>query len=120
MQLIRQTEPLPGMTWREYQTPDGRKIQTAELPLTVVRGIMGSKRVAEVLEIWHRGEQQRQDRVRKHARVRELLEEGVKPLAIAHETGYTETRIKQLRQAWGLQGRRRQAALTQGTKAEME
>ena len=90
-----------GTRARRYELEDGRRITTLELPMTVVRGI-GMKRVQELIEIWQRGEKQRTEEHTRRQRIEALLHEKVKPLAIAHEVGVTDTRVRQIRKEMNL------------------
>lgn len=84
-----------GIRSRRYELDDGRRITMLELPATVIKGI-GMKRVQEFMEIWQRGEQQRTESKARRKRIVELLEQGVKTTAIAHEVGVTESRVRQI------------------------
>jgi hypothetical protein len=90
-----------GIKSRRYEREDGRRITTFELPVTVLKGI-GMKRVQELMEIWRRGELQRTETHARRQRIEELLREGVKPTAIAHEVGCTDQRVRQIRKEMGL------------------
>lgn len=83
-----------GIKYRRYLAEDGRVVRTYEVPATVLKAI-GMKRVRDALETWQRGE----DRRARQIRMRELLAQGVKPLAIADELGVTEQRVRQIRKA---------------------
>lgn len=85
-----------GIRSRRYELDDGRRITMLELPATVIKGI-GMKRVQEFMEIWQRGEQQRTDSLARRQRIVEMLADNIKPTAIAHEVGVTETRVRQIR-----------------------
>lgn len=78
-----------GTKQRRYRTDDGRTIITIELPRAVLSRF-SSKTVAEQMAAWQRGEAQR-IRVR---RMRQLIAQGVKPAAIAHELGVTEQAVR--------------------------
>lgn len=83
-----------GIKYRRYLAEDGRVVRTYEVPATVLK-VIGMKRVRDALETWQRGE----DRRARQIRMRELLSQGVKPLAIADELGVTEQRVRQMRKA---------------------
>lgn len=85
-----------GIRSRRYELEDGRRITMLELPATVLKGI-GMKRVQEFMEIWQRGERQRTESQARRQRIVEMLAENIKPTAIAHEVGVTETRVRQIR-----------------------
>lgn len=93
--LETRTRP-DGIKSRRYQLDDGRRITTFELPATVIKGI-GLKRVQEFMEIWQRGEQQRSESHDRRQRIVEMLQQGIKPTAIAHEVGVTDQRVRQIR-----------------------
>ena len=85
-----------GIKSRRYQLEDGRRITTFEQPATVIKGI-GLKRVQEFMAIWQRGEQQRGESHDRRQRIVEMLQQGIKPTAIAHEVGVTDQRVRQIR-----------------------
>lgn len=81
-----------GVTRRRYETPDGRRITTMEVPAPVLAE-MGPRRLAEALARWRRGEASRA----RIVRIEQLLREGWKPTAIAHEVGCSDSRVCQIR-----------------------
>ena len=85
-----------GIRTRRYELEDGRRMTTFELPATVIKGI-GVKRVQEFMQIWQRGEKARSETKSRRDRITEMLEQGIKPAAIAHEVGCTEQRVRQIR-----------------------
>lgn len=85
-----------GIKARRYELEDGRRITTLELPATVIKA-MGLKRVQEFMEIWQRGEKQRTESQARRQRIVEMLQQDIKPTAIAHEVGVTEARVRQIR-----------------------
>lgn len=80
------------MRWRRYLTDDGRRLVTYEVPAAVVSQI-GLARVRDALAQFERGEAQR---MRTH-RMQQLIAQGVKPTAIAHELGITESAVRAAR-----------------------
>lgn len=89
-----------GIRSRRYELEDGRRITMLELPATVLKGI-GMKRVQEFMEIWQRGEKARSGSHSRRQRIEQMLAENIKPTAIAHEVGVTETRVRQIRKEIG-------------------
>lgn len=85
-----------GIKSRRYELEDGRRITMFEVPATVLKAI-GMKRVQEFMEIWQRGERQRNETHSRRRRIVEMLEQNIKPTAIAHEVGVTEERVRQIR-----------------------
>lgn len=85
-----------GIRTRRYQLEDGRRITMFEVPATVIKAI-GEKKVQELMAVWKRGEQQRTDSHARRQRIVEMLEQGIKPTAIAHEVGCTDQRVRQIR-----------------------
>ena len=81
-----------GMKWRRYRTDDGRIVTTLELPEAVLSAF-SSKRLALQIEAWKRGEALRT----RQQRMRELIRQGVKPTAIAHELGVTDQAVRYAR-----------------------
>lgn len=84
------------MRWRRYRTEDGRIVTTYELPATVLRAV-GLKHVQVHLDAWNRGEVTRAVTRARDVVVRQMLSEGIKPTAIAHEVGLSDTRVRQIR-----------------------
>ena len=83
-----------GATRRRYETEDGRRYTTDELPETVVRALSMTK-VMTYLQIWNRGEEVR---VRAAKLKHEVsLRADWKATAVAHELGCTEARVRQIR-----------------------
>lgn len=78
-----------GMRWRRYLTDDGRRLVTYEVPASILSQF-GKARVQAELAKFQRGE----DRRRRAQRMRQLILEGVKPTAIAHELGVTEQAVR--------------------------
>lgn len=81
-----------GIRSRRYELDDGRRMTTFELPASVIKAI-GVKRVQELMQTWQRGEATRARR----QKIVEMLEQGIKPTAIAHELGCTDQRVRQIR-----------------------
>lgn len=88
----------PGVKRRRHERTDGSRFTTVELPESVLRSL-GTKRVDEAIATWARGEEKRKTARDRLRRVEELLRDGVKPTAIAHELGITDQRVKQIRKA---------------------
>jgi hypothetical protein len=85
-----------GIKSRRYQLEDGRRITMLEVPATVLKAI-GMSRVQEAMAIWQRGEQQRSQSHERRLRIEQMLDEGIKPTAIAFEVGVTDQRVRQIR-----------------------
>jgi protein-disulfide isomerase-like protein with CxxC motif len=85
-----------GIRARRYELDDGRRTTTFELPASVIKAI-GMKKVQEAMQIWRRGEQQRSESHTRRQRIEEMLAQGIKPTAIAHEVGCTDQRVRQIR-----------------------
>ena len=85
-----------GIRSRRYELDDGRRITMLEVPATVLKAV-GIGKVRQAMEIWQRGETQRTESHARRKRIVELLGQDVKPAAIAHEVGVTETRVRQIR-----------------------
>jgi hypothetical protein len=81
-----------------YNIPPTSKMLEAITAIKQAR----SAPVQEPVATWQRGEKQRASRSSRRQRIEELLRERVKPLAIAHEVGVTETRVRQIRKEMGL------------------
>lgn len=95
--VLETREVVPGVRRRRYERADGTRYTTIEVPATVLRGVSSARQVEEALAAWHRGEAFRALVAQRRARIEELLREGVKPTAIAHEVGVTEQRVRQVR-----------------------
>lgn len=87
-----ETRTRDGMRWRRYRTDDGRTVTTYEVP-TAVMSHFGKGNLAGLIAAYQRGEARRQ----RTQRMRQLILEGVKPLAIAHELGVTEQAVRMAR-----------------------
>lgn len=81
-----------GIKSRRYELDDGRRMTTFELPASVIKAI-GVKKVQELMQTWQRGEASRARR----QKIMEMLEQGIKPTAIAYELGCTDQRVRQIR-----------------------
>lgn len=81
-----------GTRRRRYAMPNGRRLTTVELPMTVLKGV-GWRKVVEHLSAWRRG----QEKADRRAKGMKLLSEGWKPAAIAHELGVSEAAVRQWR-----------------------
>lgn len=86
-----------GIKSRRYELDDGRRLTTYEVPASVLKSI-GMGRVMQELRKWERGEVQRAKTHARREQVVAMLKDGIKPLAIAHEVGVTEARVRQIRQ----------------------
>lgn len=101
MKILETRTRADGMRARRYELPDGRRLTTFELPASVIKAL-GQARVREYLEAWSRGERRRAQAHARRMRIEELLRERVKPLAIAHEVGVSDQRVRQIRKEMGL------------------
>lgn len=81
-----------SVRYRTYKLASGRRVQTVEIPRSVLRAF-SVKAVAAQLAAWERGEARRERRDLIEQRVRE----GVKPAAVAHELDVSETYVRQVR-----------------------
>lgn len=88
-----------GFKRRRYQLADGRRITTYEVPYAILSHL-GAARLREAAQKWQRGECARSQAHARRQRVIALLAEGWKPIAIAHEVGITEQRVRQIRAKW--------------------
>ena len=85
-----------GIKSRRYQLDDGRRITMLEVPATVLKAL-GMRKAQEAMAIWQRGEQQRSQSHERRQRIEQMLDEGIKPTAIAFEVGCTDQRVRQIR-----------------------
>ena len=92
MKCIETRTRSDGIRRRTYVTDDGRRVRTYEVPPQVLSE-MGKKMLAEAL----RKARVVEARDRRKMQIMQRIREGVKPLAIAHEFGVTEQRIRQIR-----------------------
>ena len=85
-----------GTTVRRYELPDGRRVSTIELPLTVVDSV-GQATIEAVLEQFHRDAEKVTLTLRQ--RVENLLGPDLsgKPIAIASELGCSESWVRRIR-----------------------
>lgn len=81
-----------GIRRRVYITDDGRRVRTYEVPQQVLSE-MGKKMLAEAL----RKAAVVEHRAKRKVQIMQRIREGVKPLAIAHEFGVTDERVRQIR-----------------------
>ena len=88
-----ETRTRNGLRWRRYQTDDGRRFSTYELPSTVLLGVTSMARVQVRLAKWNKAEEQRT----RLSRIRRQLEEGVKPLAVADSEGVSTRYVQRLK-----------------------
>ena len=101
-----------GIKSRRYELDDGRRITMFELPATVIKAI-GMKRVQEFMQDWKRGEARRTKSHTRRERIVEMLAQGIKPTAIAHEVGCTDQRVRQIRKEIEDGGKRKRATPVQ-------
>lgn len=85
---------LDGLIRRRYETEDGRRYNTFELPETVVRAL-GITTVRGYLRAWKQGEEIRARAAKLRYEV--SLRDGWKATAVAHDLGVTEARVRQIR-----------------------
>lgn len=97
--VLETREVSPGMRRRRYERADGSRFTTIEVPITVLRTVASGHRVDATLAAWHRGEAARGLARERRVRAEELLRQGVKPTAIAHELGVSDQRVRQWRKA---------------------
>lgn len=69
-----------GMKWRRYRTEEGARLETYEVPATVIR-YLGTAVLSEAL----RRAKEAEDRARRNARMIELFRQGWKVTALASE-----------------------------------
>jgi hypothetical protein len=94
LKLENQVEP--GLVFRRYELPNGLMLETYEVPATVVRAL-GMGRIHDALDIWKRGQTRREKTSKLVVAITNRLQEGVKPLAIAHELGCSDTYVRMIR-----------------------
>lgn len=97
--VLETREVVPGVKRRRYARSDGSRFTTIEVPLTVLRSLGGSKRFDAIVAAWRRGEQQREEARARRARIEELLRDGVKPTAVAHDVGVSDQWVRRVRKA---------------------
>jgi hypothetical protein len=85
-----------GVVRRRYLLTDGRPITTYEIPATVYKGV-SAKKMAELIAAFNRGEEKRAKSFELAGRIYDMLSQGIKPAAIAHEVGVSDTYVRQLR-----------------------
>lgn len=84
-----ETRHADGVTWRTYQTADGRIIETCELPIAVLSKF-GPAAIQRQLEVWHRG----QDLAKRRAKMDEMIRAGIRPAVAARELGVTDAAVR--------------------------
>lgn len=99
-----ETRTKAGARWRRYRFPDGHIETTFELPSSVVSQI-GRAKVLELCAAYAAQRPMRERAWARRQKIERLLLAGTKPTAIAHETGVTETRVKQIRAEMRTAGR---------------
>ncbi len=94
MKCLETRKTAEGWTRRRYERDDGTRVTTLELPLTVIKNI-GTGKLRAAAAKFNRGEAARQ----RAARVREAIAERAdwKAVAVAHDLGVTEARVRQVR-----------------------
>lgn len=97
--VLETREVVPGVKRRRYARSDGSRFTTIEVPLTVLRSLGSAKRFDDTVATWRRGEQQRDAARARRTRIEELLREGVKPTAVAHEVGVSDQWVRHVRKA---------------------
>lgn len=85
-----------GVVRRRYLLADGRPLTTYEIPATVFKAF-SAKKMAEVIAAFNRGEEKRAKSFELAGRIYNMLRQGIKPSAIAHEVGVSDTYVRQLR-----------------------
>lgn len=91
-----ETRSRRGLRWRRYAGPGGR-VTTYEIPEEVLRGCAAWKNIALRLEKWNRA----QERKAVTEQVKRMLAEGIKPEAVAHETGRHVGNVRKWRKKIG-------------------
>jgi hypothetical protein len=85
-----------GIVRRRYLLANGRSHTTYEIPATVYKAF-STKRMTEVIAAFNRGEKKRAESYELAERIFNMLHQGIKPSAIAHEVGVSDTYVRQLR-----------------------
>jgi Homeodomain-like domain-containing protein len=79
-----------GLKYRRYRRPDGSHFKTVEVPIEVWRGIAHQGREQDRLAQWQRA--RKRDALK--ARAIEMVKNGWKPLAAAHELSVPERTVQ--------------------------
>lgn len=85
-----------GVVRRRYVLADGRPLTTYEIPASVYK-TFSRKQMAEAIARFNRGEKKRAESFERAGRIMNMLHQGIKPSAIAHEVGVSDTYVRQLR-----------------------
>lgn len=85
-----------GVVRRRYVLADGRPLTTYEIPATVFK-TFSRKQMDEAIARFNRGEKKRAESFERAGRIMNMLHQGIKPSAIAHEVGVSDTYVRQLR-----------------------
>lgn len=88
-----ETRKRNGMTWRRYRTDDGRIVTTFELPTQVLRSVTTLDKIQSRIE----GNLRAQESQARRKRIRALLADGWKPLAIASELAVGVRYVQQIK-----------------------
>lgn len=86
-----------GVVRRRYLLADGRPLTTYEIPATVFK-TFSRKQMDEAIARFNRGEKKRAESFERAGRIMNMLHQGIKPSAIAHEVGVSESYVRQLRE----------------------
>lgn len=89
MKVLETRTRQDGIVRRRYRVAADRCVTTYELPESVVAA-MGRQRLERIMARYNLAEQKRQ----RSDRIRELLAQGWKPTAIAHELGISEAAVR--------------------------
>jgi hypothetical protein len=95
MRVLETRRLKSGIRRRTYLMSDDSKVNTYELPASVIKAI-GMRKVEELLETWRRGEAGRIKAATLRTEV--LSRPDWKPTALAHLLNITEARVRQIRQ----------------------
>lgn len=66
---------------RRYRAEHGGIVQTVEIPLVVLRGVVPLHRLQPRMDAWRRN----QERLKRRSAALDLIRQGWKPEAVAHE-----------------------------------
>lgn len=86
-----ETRVRKGMKWRRYRTADGATWTTYEVPVSVI-SYLSTKALKAALEAANA----RLARLDRNARIKAMCAQKIKVVAIAHEEGITEARVRQI------------------------
>lgn len=83
-----------GIVYRQYETDDGKRYSTYEIPVSVAKTI-GTVKLQAAMARWRRGEvkRARAEMIREQV----LADPKIKAVVLSHMLGITEARVRQIR-----------------------